>query len=120
MCLDAAISISSGDRPPPIFLCVDCVDMLRRDHVPFLWDVLNPLQVVSLKCENKVKSYFFIVQLIFWHVGGCTILLGVLKLIKLAKLKYENISLLFFCVDMLRMYHVPFFSVLKSLQVMSL
>ncbi len=54
MCLDPALAIQCGDRPPPLYVCIDCVDQLRREHAQFLYDILRPLEKVSLTCENKV------------------------------------------------------------------
>ena len=53
MSMNPAISIECGEQAPPIFFCVDCVDMLPR-HRQHMVDVLKPLQAVSVKCENKV------------------------------------------------------------------
>lgn len=61
VCLDPAISIDCGDRAPPIYLCVDCVDMLPREQRKHMVDVLKPLQSVPIKCENKVLAAFKLV-----------------------------------------------------------
>ena len=53
--MNPAISIECGEQAPPIYFCVDCVDMLPR-HRHHMVDVLKPLQSVPVKCENKVRS----------------------------------------------------------------
>ena len=58
MCLDPALAIQCGDKPPPLYVCVDCVDQLRREHAQFLVDLLRPLEKVSLICENKVNTHY--------------------------------------------------------------
>ena len=52
--MDPAVSIQCGDRPPPLYLCADCVDQVSQDHAQYLSDILGPLEKVSLTCENKV------------------------------------------------------------------
>ena len=56
VCLNAAISVVCGEKAPPVYLCVDCVDMLPGEQREHMVDVLKPLQTVSLKCENKVRE----------------------------------------------------------------
>ncbi len=63
MCLDPAIAIQCGDRPPPLYVCIDCVDQLRREHAQFLVDILRPLDKVSLICENKVCQLYHVFSL---------------------------------------------------------
>ena len=60
MCLDPALAIQCGDKPPPLYVCVDCVDQLRREHAQFLVDLLRPLEKVSLICENKVQMHIYL------------------------------------------------------------
>jgi hypothetical protein len=54
MCLDPALAIEAADKPPPLYICGSCVDVLRRNHAEHLVDVLHPMDHVSLVCENKV------------------------------------------------------------------
>jgi len=56
MCLDPAVAIQNGDKPPPLYVCADCVDQLRGEHTQFLVDLLRPLEKVSVICENKVDA----------------------------------------------------------------
>ncbi|XP_074643701.1 protein unc-79 homolog [Tubulanus polymorphus] len=54
MCMDPALAIDLSDKPPPLYLCVNCVDTLRRrNHPELLADVLQPMDTMSLICENK-------------------------------------------------------------------
>ena len=58
MCLDASLAIECADSPPPLYICIDCVDQLRRKHAQCLCDILQPMENVSLTCENKVKNRY--------------------------------------------------------------
>ncbi|KAK7103573.1 protein unc-79 homolog isoform X3 [Littorina saxatilis] len=53
MCLNPALAIHSGDMPPPLYICSDCADYLRRDHGEYMVDLLLPMPHVSTTCENK-------------------------------------------------------------------
>ncbi|XP_064622108.1 protein unc-79 homolog isoform X4 [Lineus longissimus] len=53
MCLDPSLAIEAADKPPPLYICGSCVDVLRRSHAEHLVDVLLPMDHVSLVCENK-------------------------------------------------------------------
>ncbi|ELU08396.1 hypothetical protein CAPTEDRAFT_227700 [Capitella teleta] len=53
MCLDPGVAIENADKPPPIHLCVDCVDQLRHDEAHNLVDILQPMGRVALVCDNK-------------------------------------------------------------------
>ena len=57
MCLDGNISIQCGDRPPPLYVCQDCADLLAMTHAHtyFLVDLLQPLEKMTLTCEDKVS-----------------------------------------------------------------
>ena len=58
MCLDPALAIELADRPPPLYLCADCVEHLKRnDHAERLVDLLLPMDHVALVCENKVSYH---------------------------------------------------------------
>jgi hypothetical protein len=59
MCLDPGVAIENTDKPPPIYLCVDCVDQLRNEQVQDLVDILQPLGAVGSLCENKVRAHHF-------------------------------------------------------------
>src|SRR6218665_1437691 len=58
MCLDPTIATLCVDRPPPLYVCTDCVDLLNPDHVRYLVDVIQPIETVSLTCENKVCIHY--------------------------------------------------------------
>ena len=63
MCLDFKMSITLGGLPPPLLVCLDCVDTIykqQRDGVEHLddygnkfVDLLLPMERVSKLCENK-------------------------------------------------------------------
>ncbi|KAL8611059.1 hypothetical protein ACOMHN_042675 [Nucella lapillus] len=53
MCLNPALAIHSGDMPPPLYICSDCADFLRRDQGEYMVDLLLPMPHVSTTCENK-------------------------------------------------------------------
>ncbi|XP_071164350.1 protein unc-79 homolog isoform X1 [Mytilus edulis] len=53
MCLNPALAIHSGDKPPPLYICSDCADVLRKDHSEYMTDILLPMSHVSTICENK-------------------------------------------------------------------
>lgn len=55
MCLNPALAIHSGDKPPPLYICSDCADVLRKDHSEYMTDILLPMSHVSTICENKVR-----------------------------------------------------------------
>ncbi|KAK3873352.1 hypothetical protein Pcinc_021639 [Petrolisthes cinctipes] len=55
VCMDHAVCLgASPDNPPPLYLCLYCVDDIRREHstVEF-FDILMPMAQVSATCENK-------------------------------------------------------------------
>ncbi|XP_056021737.1 protein unc-79 homolog isoform X2 [Ostrea edulis] len=53
MCLNPALAIHSGDKPPPLYICSDCADELRKEHSEYITDILLPMSHVSTVCENK-------------------------------------------------------------------
>nr|XP_045612898.1 protein unc-79 homolog isoform X4 [Procambarus clarkii] len=55
VCLDHAVCLGAcPDNPPPLYLCIDCVEDIKREHstVEF-FDILMPMAQVSATCENK-------------------------------------------------------------------
>uniref|UniRef100_A0A0P4WEN1 Protein unc-79 homolog n=3 Tax=Scylla olivacea TaxID=85551 RepID=A0A0P4WEN1_SCYOL len=55
VCLDHAVCLSAcPDNPPPLYLCIDCAEDIKREHntVEF-FDILMPMAQVSATCENK-------------------------------------------------------------------
>lgn len=58
MCLNPALAIHSGDKPPPLYICSDCADELRKEHSEYITDILLPMSHVSTVCENKVRFLF--------------------------------------------------------------
>lgn len=65
VCFDHCISISfATDSPPPLYLCIECANEIQREHPnQMFYDILHPMQQVSISCENKVncKNFIFIV-----------------------------------------------------------
>jgi len=62
MCMDPTVASECKDHPPPLYLCADCASQLTTRR---LVDILQPVEAVSLTCENKVCtglvacSFFF-------------------------------------------------------------
>ncbi|XP_052267084.1 protein unc-79 homolog [Dreissena polymorpha] len=53
MCLNPALAIQSRDKPPPLYICSDCYEDLKKDHAHYMIDILLPMSHVASKCENK-------------------------------------------------------------------
>jgi len=56
MCLNPALAIHSRDKPPPLYICSDCAEVLKKDHSDYMMDILLPMSHVATKCENKVSN----------------------------------------------------------------
>ena len=56
MCLNPALAIQSRDKPPPLYLCSDCAEQLKKEHSDYMMDILLPMCHVATKCENKVRA----------------------------------------------------------------
>lgn len=56
VCYNHSIALTySTDIPPPLYLCIECANEIHREHPNQLFfDVLHPMQQVSMICENKV------------------------------------------------------------------
>lgn len=54
MVVDHTISIGSGDRPPPLLVCIECADSIHKEggHKS-LQDILLPLEDISYTCVSK-------------------------------------------------------------------
>lgn len=65
VCYDHCISITfSTDRPPPLYLCIECANEIHREHPnQMFYDILHPMQQASLVCENKVSDDTSLVSL---------------------------------------------------------
>ncbi|KAH9514229.1 Protein unc-79 [Bulinus truncatus] len=59
MCINPALAIHSGDSPPPLYICSDCAQTLKKDHAGYMVDLLMPMPHVSSVCENKVDVVEF-------------------------------------------------------------
>lgn len=57
VCYDHCISITfANDTPPPLYLCIECANEIHREHPnQMFFDILHPMQQVSMICENKVS-----------------------------------------------------------------
>ncbi|XP_069685618.1 protein unc-79 homolog isoform X4 [Periplaneta americana] len=55
VCYDHCISITfASDVPPPLYLCIECANEIHREHPnQMFFDILHPMQQVSMTCENK-------------------------------------------------------------------
>ncbi|XP_059155568.1 protein unc-79 homolog isoform X3 [Physella acuta] len=53
MCINPALAIHSGDSPPPLYICSDCSQALKKEHGEYMVDLLMPMPHVSSVCENK-------------------------------------------------------------------
>ncbi|XP_012267707.2 protein unc-79 homolog isoform X12 [Athalia rosae] len=55
VCYDHCISITfATDSPPPLYLCIECANEIHREHPnQMFYDILHPMQQVSMVCENK-------------------------------------------------------------------
>ncbi|XP_072402043.1 protein unc-79 homolog isoform X3 [Diabrotica undecimpunctata] len=55
VCYDHCISITfASDTPPPLYLCIECANEIHREHPnQMFFDILHPMQQVSMVCENK-------------------------------------------------------------------
>uniref|UniRef100_A0AAR5PWG4 Protein unc-79 homolog n=1 Tax=Dendroctonus ponderosae TaxID=77166 RepID=A0AAR5PWG4_DENPD len=55
VCYNHSIALTySTDIPPPLYLCIECANEIHREHPNQLFfDVLHPMQQVSMVCENK-------------------------------------------------------------------
>uniref|UniRef100_A0A5K3EPD0 Zf-AD domain-containing protein n=1 Tax=Mesocestoides corti TaxID=53468 RepID=A0A5K3EPD0_MESCO len=53
MTMDAQIAVKHGNKPPPLYVCLDCADALNRRDVDQLVDILLPSRQMSMVCESK-------------------------------------------------------------------
>ncbi|XP_015191031.1 PREDICTED: protein unc-79 homolog isoform X6 [Polistes dominula] len=55
VCYDHKISITfATESPPPLYLCIECANEIHREHPnQMFYDILHPMQQVSMVCENK-------------------------------------------------------------------
>ncbi|XP_012272273.1 protein unc-79 homolog [Orussus abietinus] len=55
VCYDHCVSITfATESPPPIYLCIECANEIHREHPnQMFYDILHPMQQVSMVCENK-------------------------------------------------------------------
>ncbi|CAK9822552.1 Protein unc-79 homolog [Anthophora retusa] len=55
VCYDHRISITfATETPPPLYLCIECANEIHREHPnQMFYDILHPMQQVSMICENK-------------------------------------------------------------------
>ncbi|XP_045481676.1 protein unc-79 homolog isoform X1 [Harmonia axyridis] len=55
VCFDHCIAITfASDTPPPLYLCIECANEIHREHPnQMFFDILHPMQQVSMVCENK-------------------------------------------------------------------
>ncbi|KYN09887.1 Protein unc-79 like protein [Trachymyrmex cornetzi] len=55
VCYNHDISITYAvESPPPLYLCIECANEIHREHPnQMFYDILHPMQQVSMVCENK-------------------------------------------------------------------
>jgi len=54
MCMDHTIAIGSGDKPPPMLICIECADQIYKGKSrSTLVDILLPMEEISYTCINK-------------------------------------------------------------------
>ncbi|XP_074099660.1 UNC-79 domain-containing protein isoform X1 [Cotesia typhae] len=55
VCYDHRISIKfAAELPAPLYLCIECANEIHREHPDqMFYDILHPMQQVSMVCENK-------------------------------------------------------------------
>lgn len=60
VCYDHNISITfAPERPPPLYLCIECANEIHREHPNQTFgDLLHPMAQVSMICENKVRDVY--------------------------------------------------------------
>lgn len=58
VCYNHHISITYAvESPPPLYLCIECANEIHREHPnQMFYDILHPMQQVSMVCENKVNA----------------------------------------------------------------
>lgn len=68
VCYDHNISITyAPDSPPPLYLCIECANEIHRENPNQTFgDILHPMAQVSMICENKVHSFKYIFEHIFF------------------------------------------------------
>ncbi|VDL19536.1 unnamed protein product [Hymenolepis diminuta] len=53
MTMDPQVAVRHGNKPPPLYVCLDCADALSRRDVDQLVDILLPSRQMSMVCESK-------------------------------------------------------------------
>nr|CDS16594.1 protein unc 79 [Echinococcus granulosus] len=53
MTMDPQVAVKYGNKPPPLYVCLDCADALNRRDVDQLTDILLPSRQISMVCESK-------------------------------------------------------------------
>ncbi|KAM5129786.1 protein unc-79 homolog isoform 3-T3 [Mantella aurantiaca] len=71
MCIDAALSVALGDKPPPLYLCEECSQRIAGDHSEWLIDVLLPQAEISAICQKKNCSSHVRRAVVTCFSAGC-------------------------------------------------
>ncbi|XP_044128552.1 protein unc-79 homolog isoform X2 [Bufo gargarizans] len=71
MCIDAALSVALGDKPPPLYLCEECSQRITGDHSAWLIDVLLPQAEISAICQKKNCSSHVRRAVVTCFSAGC-------------------------------------------------
>lgn len=48
MTMDPQIAVRHGNKPPPLYVCLDCADALNRRDINQLADIILPSRQVNL------------------------------------------------------------------------
>jgi len=74
VCYNHHISITYAvEFPPPLYLCIECANEIHREHPnQMFYDILHPMQQVSMVCENKVRALGSKEIEVYWRTYVCT------------------------------------------------
>ncbi|XP_018583101.2 protein unc-79 homolog isoform X4 [Scleropages formosus] len=71
MCIDPALSVTLGDKPPPLYICEECSQRIAGDHAEWLIDVLLPQAEISAICQKKNCSSHVRRAVVTCFSAGC-------------------------------------------------
>uniref|UniRef100_H3BIL2 Unc-79 homolog, NALCN channel complex subunit n=1 Tax=Latimeria chalumnae TaxID=7897 RepID=H3BIL2_LATCH len=71
MCIDPSLSVALGDKPPPLYLCLECSQRIAGDHNEWLIDVLLPQAEISAICQKKNCSSHVRRAVVTCFSAGC-------------------------------------------------
>ncbi|XP_072555287.1 protein unc-79 homolog isoform X3 [Paramormyrops kingsleyae] len=71
MCIDPTLSVTLGDKPPPLYICEECSQRIAGDHAEWLIDVLLPQAEISAICQKKNCSSHVRRAVVTCFSAGC-------------------------------------------------